>query len=44
VLGYYPSAIESDGKFHRIQVKLIPRPGAPKLFVTHKSGYYAPVQ
>ena len=44
VLGYRPSGVALDGKFHRVLVKLLPQPGAPKLFVTHKSGYYAPLE
>jgi Ca-activated chloride channel homolog len=41
VLGYTPSNKVHDGKWRKIQVKLDPPEGLPKLFVHAKEGYYA---
>lgn len=42
VLGYSPSNKVHDGKWRKIQVKLDPPPGLPKLSVHAKEGYNAP--
>ena len=41
VLGYTPSNQAEDGKFHRLQLKVAPRPGA-HLSVRWRHGYRAP--
>ncbi len=42
VLGYVPTNKSHDGKWRKIQVKLDPPPGLPKLIIHAKEGYYAP--
>ncbi len=42
VLGYVPSNKVHDGKWRKIQVKLDPPAGLPKLLIHAKEGYYAP--
>lgn len=42
VLGYTPGDVKRDGKFHKIQVKVVPPRGLPKLQAHWRSGYYAP--
>lgn len=42
VIGYKPSDIARDGKYHKIQVKVIPPRGLPQLRVHWRTGYYAP--
>ncbi len=42
VLGYVPTNKNHDGKWRKIQVKLDPPPGLPKLMIHAKEGYYAP--
>jgi Ca-activated chloride channel homolog len=44
VLGYSPSNRERDGKYRKVQVKLIQPPRMPQLRSSHKMGYYAPSQ
>lgn len=41
VLGYRPANPAHDGKWHKIQVKLVPPKGLPPLRVYAKTGYYA---
>jgi Ca-activated chloride channel homolog len=41
VLGYNPSNRNHDGKWRKIQVRLDPPAGLPKLIVHAKEGYYA---
>ena len=41
VIGYSPTNKTHDGKWRKIQVKLDPPPGLPKLIVHAKEGYYA---
>jgi Ca-activated chloride channel homolog len=43
VIGYAPSYLPHDGKYHRVQVKVDPASGRSKLHVDWRSGYYAPV-
>jgi Ca-activated chloride channel family protein len=40
-IGYRPSNFTPDGKWRRIKVKIAPLPGSPRLFIRHRSGYYA---
>ena len=42
VLGYYPTASKHDGKYHKVEVKLVQAKGAPKLQASWRRGYYAP--
>jgi Ca-activated chloride channel family protein len=41
VLGYNPTNSTHDGKWRKIQVKLDPPAGLPKLLVRAKEGYFA---
>ena len=41
VLGYRPTNPASDGKWHKLRVKLVPPKGLPPLRVYAKAGYYA---
>jgi Ca-activated chloride channel homolog len=40
-IGYRPPNFVSDGKWHKIKVKVAPPRGMPRLFVRSKEGYYA---
>jgi Ca-activated chloride channel family protein len=40
-IGYKPEAFASDGKWHKVKVKVTAPRGLPKLFVRSKEGYYA---
>ena len=40
-IGYKPSDFTTDGKWHRIKVKIAPPAGLPRLLIRHRSGYYA---
>ena len=42
VIGYSPLDRKRDGRYHRIEVKLVPPRGLPKLTAHWRSGYYAP--
>jgi len=44
VLGYSPSNIDRNGKYRRVQVKLVQPRGLPPLRAFWKQGYYAPGQ
>ena len=44
VIGYIPSNAQKDGKWRRIQVKLVQPRGMPQLRAFAKLGYYAPSQ
>ena len=44
ILGYSPSNHEHDGKYRRVQVKIIQPRGLPPLRAYWRTGYYAPVQ
>jgi Ca-activated chloride channel family protein len=44
VLGYSPANTEHDGKYRRVQVKLVQPRGLPPLRAFWKQGYYAPSQ
>jgi len=43
VLGYSPKEQQRDGRYHRVQVQLVPPRGLPKLSAHWRLGYYAPV-
>lgn len=43
-IGYRPSNFATDGKWHRIKVKIDQPPGLPRLFIRYRSGYYASEQ
>jgi len=42
VLGYSPSDPQRDGRYHRVQVKVVPPHGLPPLRAFWRLGYYAP--
>jgi VWFA-related protein len=42
MLGYSPKNLERDGKFRRVQVKLVQPHGLPPLRAYWRLGYYAP--
>jgi VWFA-related protein len=42
VLGYSPQDKKRDGKYHKIEVKVVPPRGLPKLRAHWRTGYYAP--
>jgi VWFA-related protein len=44
VLGYAPSIVRRDGKFHRVHLKLVKPKGWPSLRAYWRLGYYAPAQ
>ncbi|MBV9956865.1 MAG: VWA domain-containing protein, partial [Acidobacteria bacterium] len=41
-IGYRPENLATDGKWHRIKVKIDPPRGSTRLFLRYRSGYYAP--
>lgn len=44
VLGYSPSNLQKDGKYRRVEVKLVQPRGLPPLRAYYRTGYYAPTQ
>jgi hypothetical protein len=40
-IGYVPTSLKRDGKFHKIKVRINPPRGLPSLTVQTKEGYYA---
>ncbi len=44
ILGYAPQNRDHDGKYRRVQVKLVPPRGLPPLRAAWRLGYYAPSQ
>jgi VWFA-related protein len=42
VIGYSPKDQVRDGRYHHVEVKLVPPPGAPKLRAYWRPGYSAP--
>jgi len=42
VLGYSPTEQQRDGKYHKVEIKLVPPRGLPKLSARWRLGYYAP--
>lgn len=44
VIGYSPQNQVRDGKYHRIEVRLVPPRGLPKLTAHWRTGYNAPIE
>jgi VWFA-related protein len=44
VLGYSPTDQQRDGRYHRVQVKVVPPRGLPPLKAYWRLGYYAPTE
>jgi VWFA-related protein len=44
VLGFIPKNMARDGKYRRVQVKLVKTTGLPPLRAMYRTGYYAPSQ
>ncbi len=44
VLGYSPTSQQRDGRYHPVQVKIVPPRGLPPLKAYWRRGYYAPSQ
>ena len=44
VAGYSPHDQRRDGRYHRIEVKVIPPPNSPKLKAHWRRGYYSPLE
>jgi Ca-activated chloride channel homolog len=44
ILGYTPTNLQRDGKYRKVQVKLVQPKGLPPLRESHRQGYYAPIQ
>jgi Ca-activated chloride channel family protein len=44
VLGYSPKNLARDGKYRRVQVRLVKTSGLPPLRAMFRTGYYAPTQ
>jgi hypothetical protein len=36
--------VPRDGRYHRLQVKLVPPPEAPPMHAYWRAGYYAPAE
>lgn len=44
IIGYSPSNLQRDGKYRRVEVKLVQPRGLPPLRAYYRTGYYAPAQ
>jgi Ca-activated chloride channel family protein len=44
MLGYSPKNLTRDGKYRRVQVRLVKTTGLPQLKASFRTGYYAPTQ
>jgi Ca-activated chloride channel family protein len=44
VIAYLPTDLTRDGKWRKVEVKVVPRSGWPPLTVHARTGYYAPLQ
>lgn len=44
VLAFSPMTTQRDGRYHRLQVKLVPPPEAPPMHAYWRAGYYAPAE
>ena len=44
IIGYSPKNLERNGKYRRVQVKLVQPRGLPPLRPFWRLGYYAPTQ
>ena len=43
LLGYVPSNRERDGRYHQVEVKIVPPKGLPPVRAHWRTGYYAPM-
>jgi VWFA-related protein len=43
VLGYSPANQVRDGRYHRVEVRIVPPRGLPKLVAHWRTGYFAPL-
>jgi Ca-activated chloride channel family protein len=43
ILGYSPKDQPRDGRYHRVDVRVVPPRGLPKLSAHWRTGYYAPI-
>jgi len=41
ILGYVPTNKDRDGRYHRVEIKMVPPPGLPPLKASWRRGYYA---
>ncbi|SPE22587.1 hypothetical protein SBA3_100058 [Candidatus Sulfopaludibacter sp. SbA3] len=44
VIGYTPTDAQRDGRYHHVQVKVVPPHGLPTLRAYWRMGYYAPTR
>ncbi len=44
VIGYSPTDTQRDGRYHHVQVKVVPPHGLPALRASWRLGYYAPTR
>ena len=44
MLGYVPQKQVRDGRYHALQVKVVPPKGLPALRAYYRRGYYAPAE
>ncbi len=44
VLGYSPTDRQRDGRYHRVEIKVVPPRGLPKLNAHWRLGYFAPYE
>jgi Ca-activated chloride channel family protein len=44
ILGYVPTNRDRDGRFHRVEVRVVPPAGLPPLKAFWRRGYYAPME
>lgn len=44
MLGFQPTNAQRDGKYHRIDIRLLPPRGLPKLQAHWRTGYFAPIE
>jgi VWFA-related protein len=44
LLGFSPTNAARDGRYHKVEVKVVPPPGLPPLKVSWRRGYYAPME
>ena len=44
LLGYVPSNVERNGRYHLIEVKIVPPKGLPPVKAHWRTGYYAPTE
>ena len=42
MLAYYPTNANRDGKYRRVQVRVVPPPNSPSMHASWRVGYYAP--